>query len=569
MLRVLAAAAALAGLLCAAPALGTAQVVSLTDYCTASAADHADCIQKWLNQAATRGADLYVPPGEWRHSRAVYMHSGSHIRCASPGASVFKNIKNAGGLFRANPKPKELRNVIIENCGFDANGSTAKYLEMIGANRPAVSNIHIRGNRFYDSAAPGKTSAQQRQYIVLVPCVDCWIENNRLSEGGRIKVGRPGQRLFVRGNHVEDTNDNAITVVDVGDGTSSEIVIEANVIQRPLGVGVFFGADGQTQTLPGLHTFNVQIAGNIVRGDWGTSCIQATLPAAAARVHIVRNICVKTGTAGKFPVGIGVTRTNDATAPAQELLIGFNSVGAEGGGVLYDGGIFMSGAHRGVRMLGNDVRQAGSPAIQLKNMDMTEALIADNLMAGGGLSIRGSFQGEVRDNRVSDAPGAGFLFATGAGQTIRASVAHNAIAGAKTCMQFEGPGPLEIDVADNALRGCIDRPLTFFSDLSAGSIRLHNKGDAQPHAAPTRHLTAVAPWNVALPAGATQGLAIPVSGARPGDVVNAGYDAAVADSIQVKAYVPANNTVRVLVTNGGGAAANLSGTVRVQVWRFD
>ena len=178
-------------------------------------ADDSACIRRWLKKAEKTGRkDLYVPSGTYLYRSSFVLPSGVHIRCAGP-ETVFKNNGGPGNFIFNDTDTVE--DVIIENCGFDVNGGTADFLTIIGVN-PQSSvvapsrNIHIRGNRMYDSAISGMPSAQQRQYILLSPCDKCWIENNHLSEGGRIKVGRPGNQIFIKNNVLENVNDNAITV---------------------------------------------------------------------------------------------------------------------------------------------------------------------------------------------------------------------------------------------------------------------------------------------------------------------------------------------------------------------
>src|SRR5262249_30975744 len=250
-----------------------------------------------------------------------------------------------------------LEDVIIENCGFDVHGGTANYLAVVAVNTSqAVQNIHIRGNRMFDSAILGQRSAQQRQYILLLPCDNCWVENNHLSEGGRIKVRRPGQRLFINNNVLEKVNDNAITVVDgyrpIDATPSADIHIEDNVILDPLGTGVFFGVDGETWTDPLLTTLNIHVARNQITGDWRDACITGTLPANAEKIHVVNNICTKTGPRGTFTTGIRIGRVNGSQPPAQDILVGFNTITAHPGFILDYGGIFVVGHHSQLRIVG-------------------------------------------------------------------------------------------------------------------------------------------------------------------------------------------------------------------------
>ena len=155
---------------------------------------------------------MYASNGTFLYNGAATLFSGAHIRCAGPGATLFKNTGGSGTLFQTTVN---IQDVVIENRGFDVNGNPASFLTVIGMNGGTAQNIHIRGNRIYDSTILGQTSAQQRQYVLITNCSNCWVENNWLSEGGRIKLGRPGTQLFIRNNVVNKVNDNAITISDL------------------------------------------------------------------------------------------------------------------------------------------------------------------------------------------------------------------------------------------------------------------------------------------------------------------------------------------------------------------
>src|SRR5215510_4767763 len=165
-------------------AAGAADPLSLAEFlnqCTAT--DHTPCLRTWIDTARRTGRkDLYVPPGTYVYNtdaRTIPLFSGMHLQCAGPGASIFKNIGRVGNLFFSD---SALENVVVENCGFDVNGGTADFLFVIAVNSGAAGtvshNIHIRGNRFRDTAILGRRSAQHRQYIVLLPCNDCWVQDN-------------------------------------------------------------------------------------------------------------------------------------------------------------------------------------------------------------------------------------------------------------------------------------------------------------------------------------------------------------------------------------------------------
>lgn len=561
------------------PAAATDRVLSLGDFCNgADTADDTTCIQAWLSTAQAKGArDLYVPPGVFLYSKRVALPSNMHIRCAGPGASIFRNGRSADGT----PRPGDLfsatspvHNVIVENCGFDVRGGSNDFLAVISINAEKPStNIHVRGNRFYDSAAPKPYSTPQRQYVVLLGCNDCWVENNILTHGGRIKVGRPGQRLFIRGNVVQQTNDNAITVVDVPGGLeeSQHVLIDGNVVLEPKGVGIFFGADGQKAADADMRAFNVTVSRNVVRGDWEIACIRGVAPSQSRRLHVVENQCVKLGTKGA--AGIDLLRPDGTHPRAEDVLVGFNTVAGEKG-VLDAGGIFVRGGFKGLRIVGNSVRDIGARAIRFSGADVQDALVAGNILAGGGIVILGNFSGAVSDNLLLQPAGLGLQIQMAAGERITASIRQNVIrASADSCINFNGPGAYEVDLVDNTLASCGGSGrVTFFggADLAPGSARRHNQGDAAPHAAPTRHLTVVASWPAGtLAAGASQGINVSVPGAEKGHIAGASLEGIPADNFQLSAHVVATNTVRVVVTNHTAASASLGGALRVHVWRFD
>jgi hypothetical protein len=569
---------ALVWLVFSPPAAATDRVSSLGAFCNgADALDDTACIQAWLAASQTSGdRDLYVPPGTYLYSSPVPLHSDLHIRCAGPGASIFQNGRNADGT----PRPGNLfsataavHNVIVENCGFDVRGGTANFLSVIAVNSPTPSsNIHVRGNRVFDSAEPAAYTTPQRQYILLVPCNDCWIENNMLWHGGRIKVGRPGMRLHIRNNFLHETNDNAITVVDLdaAPDDSRHLLIEGNIIAAPLRVGIFFGADGQSQGSPSMRAFNVIVSRNIVRGDWEHACIRGVLPSQARRIHVTENICVKHGP--KPSAGIDILRPDGTHPPAEDVLVGSNTIAGEGNGELDSGGIFVRGSHKGFRVVGNSVRNIGARALRFSG-NVQDALVADNTFGGGGVVVLGSFSGQVANNLILEPSGLGMQIQMAGGEKITASIRQNVIRQAgNSCINFNGPGTYEVDLVDNTFASCGGAsPVTVFGGaaLAPGFLRLHNKGDTAPHATPRRHRSVVVtPDPAFLPNGATVGRNVTVSGARPGDIAGAGFQG-MTGNFQLSANVVADDTVRVVITNRTGSIAVLNGRLRVHVWSFD
>jgi hypothetical protein len=556
--------------LVAPPTAATSQVVSLSDYCTPNdGGDDADCMQLWMNQALnSSGKDLYVPPGVWHFSKAVTPLSNVRIRCAGPKTSIFRRMDGTEPDFLVTTA--NLENLLVENCGFDFNGGTTRaFAAMIGVNpssnaSPLARNIQIRGNRIYDSKWTG-TPGKVRDAILLINCEDCWIEGNYLSDGARMKIGRPGNRLLISRNVVHNGNDSAIAVVDRTAGTSTDLTITDNTILNPVLNGIFFGGDGESANLAATSVSSVLVAGNHVRGDWATACILGTLPAKARGIQVVNNTCTKTG--ANSGSGIVIKRVVPAPVAAEQVLISGNSIGTEGGRYFH-GGIFVSDRHKGLRIVRNDVRNVTSEAIHLRHIEIEDGVVADNMVTGSTLTIDGTFRGSVTGNLVAGAQASGMRFATTAGQQITASVTGNTVWSAKTaCIVFEAAGNYQVDLVGNTLRGC--GTVAVAGQPSAASMRLHNRGDVAPHATPIRHLSGRDKWVTAsIPPGGKEGVNVKVPGAAVGDIANASFDALTAEDWQISSYVVGPNVVRVVVTNRTGASHTLSGMVRVQVWKF-
>jgi hypothetical protein len=377
--------------------------IDLSDYCNGSdEIDDTACIREWIEvgRASPSGA-LYAPAGTYLFRQAMPLYSGLRLECAGASETTFRN-NGGSGLFLA--AATAVHGVRIENCGFDVRGSTANFLAVISVNPPdptPSTELLVRRNRFYDSAIRGRMSAEQRQYILLLNCEGCRVVENHLSEGGRIKLGRPGRGLLIRGNIVERANDNAITVVDIGEGLSEDIRIVNNRVLHPLVVGIFFGADGEGQTSPSLITRNVRIEGNYIEGDWRLACILGTLPAIADEILVRGNTCAKQGPTQQATAGIIIKRTNDAALRATDIRVEANTVfSADASGpvaALDFGGIFFSGSHERVRVVRNEIFNVGPRAMMFRNVDIVDARIVRNVLVGGVIVIEGSVQGVIQD----------------------------------------------------------------------------------------------------------------------------------------------------------------------------
>jgi hypothetical protein len=384
--------------------------VELSDYCNGNdSGDDTVCIRTWIQAGLSTGSELRGSNGTYLYRDTITLKSNLRLVCHKNHRTKFRRIGGSGMFFQA---ATEVQNVHIEGCDFDVDGGTANFLTVIGVNpgTPTRSrNIEIKNNRFYDKAISGRMSAAQRQYIVLLNCDDCRVLDNRLTEGGRIKVGRPGSDILIRNNTLSNINDNAITVVDInGGGVSERITIANNHITNPKGIGIFFGADGETQNDPALTTRDVVIEGNTITGDWESACIAGRLPATASGVRIVKNSCVKTGVCGTFPAGIVIYRTNNATSRAQNILIDNNQVRSNIGWItgqyppLDMGGIFVSGAHDLMTITNNRIVSVGPRAIFFQiGADVTNANVTNNTMTKGTLFIDGVVVGTTAPNTTN------------------------------------------------------------------------------------------------------------------------------------------------------------------------
>jgi hypothetical protein len=229
-------------------------------------------------------------------------------------------------------------------------------------------------------------------------CEQCWVSENHLSEGGRIKVGRPGRRVVIRDNVLEHVNDNAITVVGRAQAPSEDILIAGNVIEDPVRTGIFFGADGMPQNDPALSVRNVRISNNVVEGDFGSACIRGTLPNRAERVVIQGNVCSKTGASGDHVRGIDLFRTHEpsdgsAQLSAKHVLVTDNIVT----GHFSAAPLYLAGAYDQPILNANQfANNGGGDAIWIRG-EVRRVLVTNNVYLGS-LRIEEPATAIVRDN---------------------------------------------------------------------------------------------------------------------------------------------------------------------------
>jgi hypothetical protein len=392
--------------------------LDLQNYCNGS--DNGDdtiCIGRWLKDARTQGKHLYVSPGTYLYGQGQAIFNGFHLQCASPTRTVFKAINNAGNLFVLLPNwlsesDAPWQDISIENCGFNLNGSTVPFASVIavGGGTWPVQYVTVRGNKVFDSTMAGRLYTKRdpkRQYIAILNTEDVLVEHNALSEGGRIKVGRPGRRIIIRANTLNGVSENGITVVDQG-GISSDMLIEHNTITNPINSGIFFGADGQNAGTAAMQLYDVTIRHNTITGNFVTNCITGVLPNNVARIYIGDNTCHKTGPTppGVFVGGIGLNRDNTATLYAKDITVEDNIILSD----VYNAysnlaGIYVADHFDNLCLLGNSIYDT-STAIYLRS-NMPHVKATGNTLDGGVLRIgqRGAVESNVQVDQSGNTVG--------------------------------------------------------------------------------------------------------------------------------------------------------------------
>lgn len=477
----------------------------LADFCNgADTEDDTICIQEWLNAAEANGANLHAPSGTYFYSSAVIVHSNTQLQCADPQSTVFKFNRTQNSYSKYFLTGKDIENITIKNCGFDVAGNLSEFLSVIAVggeenslDQPPVNrNINVQKNHIFDSmfqqenCSPQAECTAQRQYILLLSCENCRVENNDLAGGGRIKLGRPGAKLFVINNRINYVNDNGITVVSIGSQGASKIRIVNNQIINPLSVGIFFGADGEVEENPNLSVSDVIISDNQIEGDWRGSCIRGTLPAKAEQIRIVSNTCTKTGTANdQSTFGINLRKLRSDLSASNDILIGMNKIraqlrnehsenpitssplGENGAGIL------IGESHDQLKIIGNSIRDVGDTAILLK-ATLRDAVIAENNLLGGRLRVvaEGSnFHGTIRDNQITGSQ-AGFselLLNASTENSITAGIQGNVITNHDgACVRLRGNGIFQLRLTSNQFLECSEAiQLERGASLAPGSIR--------------------------------------------------------------------------------------------------
>jgi hypothetical protein len=320
--------------------------LDIVSYCGTALAPGADdsCVRAWVEAARVGRKHLYASSGDFTLTGSIPLFDGMHLRCKSPKDVVFRKRT---GFWRPHflYSTAALTDVSVEGCSFDMNGDPTNFAHSIGADE--VSKLTYRGNRVFDGTGMRCSEHTcQRQYLIFKRATDILIENNDLSDGGRIKVGMPGRRLVIRHNFLRFINDNAITVVSSsgvswpdGSNVSEDILIDGNTIVDAIGGGIFYGADGETGG-KGVITQRVTIINNMVAGKT-TFCILGTLPERASEIFVGNNRCHQGPSKDGFNSAIQLGRINNPTGAALRTTLWGNYVTAaaprdlDGGGALF------------------------------------------------------------------------------------------------------------------------------------------------------------------------------------------------------------------------------------------
>jgi hypothetical protein len=383
------------------------QALDLARYCPGDGVtDCTGAIGRWLSDGRTQGRHLYVSPGTYLYGETRRLFNGVQIRCANRNTTVFKNTNPVQAYFVLGEKfgggPHPYSDVRIENCGFDMNAAQANFASAIvirGGSSPErmARNITIRGNRIFDSSQPGQMYVErerQRQYIVVLAAEDVLIESNRLSEGGRIKAGRPGSQIVIRGNRLHNVNDNGITVVNYGDYFGHHYLIENNRITNALGAGIFFGSDGTAAGRPEQAVTDITIRNNTISGGQ-SACIQGTLPNHASRIDIRGNSCSKVATeytyGNSFDTGIGIIRAANSSLPVEDFSVQENVVTNMSGSSFGNGAIFLRGLHSNTCVLNNRFQIGASTAMRLSLSSESLAKETGSILNGASIRQDGDF----------------------------------------------------------------------------------------------------------------------------------------------------------------------------------
>lgn len=368
--------------------------------------DSTTCAQQWLQTAQEQGKHLYASEGIYTLGDSLNIFNNMHLRCESP-KTIFRKRGDRGSPHFTSVRYGQpiipVRNVLIENCGFDMNGDQSNFASAIRLSQ--AQNITLRKNRIFDSTGTRSDARnRQRQYVLILSAVDILVEDNHLSDGGRIKLGQPGRRLVIRNNILDFVNDNGITVVDIptsswpdGNNVSEDILITGNRIIDPTVTGIFFGADGEPNGV-NVITRRVTIANNIITGPL-SACIKGTLPDQASNILIAYNQChhelPRFGWSdNQFNSGIRLDRADNTTGQAKSITVIGNEIHAKSPDILDLGALFV-GDHVQVCQMNNIIRNSALAARVTKN---STVYFRGNDWGGGKVRIDSTVKVEDSSN---------------------------------------------------------------------------------------------------------------------------------------------------------------------------
>jgi hypothetical protein len=317
---------------------------------------------------------------------------------------------------------------------------------------------------------------QQRQYIVLLGFDSVKVQNNRLTEGGRIKVGRPGKRLIITGNHVRDVNDNGISMVDTSPGgVTEDVVVSSNIVKNCGTAGIYFGGDGQSATGATMVCRNFVVSDNIVTGDF-TVGIKAILPVTADRIAVRGNIISKVGTSGSNTIGIQFNVVSTTVAHESGIIAGNIITGP-----LTFAAIDIQNMTN-LSVVGNMGKDMPNASLIRLRAAIVHAVIANNVGHNVGFGVNhtaGDITDVLIDANVIDTTGAAsyaYSF-TGAGTILRCRLSNNIGKGAGTGLRVtNSSGTVDLDRVNNDLSNNTVAATEITSTFVATAVSRDNKG---------------------------------------------------------------------------------------------
>ena len=194
--------------------------------------------------------------------------------------------------------------------------------------------------------------SDQRQPILILNCTDVLVTNNILKCLGRIKVGRPGNRVVITNNIINGCNDNAITVVNInrasGDGDpatmspqarliTGEMIISNNNLSHAATTAIFWGGDGSDEIPFPLEFHNIQITNNniVCSGGSGLKFVPSEGLERSGHINIANNniemqyITADDGSIVKVSGGF-TQAINFASEYANDIIVSNNNIDSTG-----------------------------------------------------------------------------------------------------------------------------------------------------------------------------------------------------------------------------------------------